>query len=71
MDDLSNVLFIYLLVVLIWLIVAVVALMSIIKRKDMAILLKIFWCAIIVLAPVVGLVIYLVYKYNEEKRVAC
>lgn len=69
MDELSNLLIIYLLIVLIWLVVAVFALISIVKRQDMRMPLKIFWCTVIVIAPIVGLVIYLVYSYSKEKRV--
>jgi hypothetical protein len=69
MDDLSNVLIIYLGVVLIWLVVAIFALMSILKRKDMTMPLKVVWCAVIVFAPLIGLVIYLIYNYNKEKQV--
>lgn len=69
MDDLSNVVIIYLLLVLVWLIVAVFLLISILKRKDMKTPMKIFWCVVIVMAPIVGLVIYLVYNYNRERQV--
>lgn len=69
MDDLSDILLIYLIVVLIWLVVASFTLISIMKRKDMAFILKIFWSAVIVLAPVLGLVAYLVYNYNRENKI--
>jgi hypothetical protein len=68
-DDLSKVLFIYLLVILIWLVVAIFALISIVKRTDITMPMKIFWCIVIVMAPVLGLVIYLVYNHHQEKRV--
>jgi len=69
MDDLSTVLNIYLMVVLVWLIVAAFSLISVIKRKDFKIATKILWCAVIILTPVLGLVIYLVYNYQKEKQV--
>ena len=68
MDDLSGLLQVYLIVVLIWLIVASFTLISIVKRKDIPALNKICWCMLIVLAPVVGLIIYLVYNYNRENK---
>lgn len=40
MDDLPDILFIYLIVVLIWLVVAGFTLISIIKRRDMATFLR-------------------------------
>ena len=68
MDDLSDILVIYLIVVLIWLVVASFTLISIIKKKEMLLPLKIFWCALIIAAPVLGLIIYLIYNYNKENR---
>jgi len=68
MDDLSDILLIYLIVVLIWLVVASFTLISIVKRKDMRLPIKILWCALIIAAPVIGLIIYLVYSYNRDMR---
>lgn len=69
MDDLSGILLIYLIVVLVWLLVASFTLISILKRKDMMLPVKILWSAVVVIVPVVGLIIYLIYNYNKENRV--
>jgi hypothetical protein len=67
MDELSDILFIYLIVVLVWLVIASFTLISIARQPKMNVLLKIFWCAIIITAPVLGLVIYLAYKHNRQE----
>lgn len=68
MDDLSDILLIYLIVVLIWLVVASFTLIGIVKRTDMKLPLKISWCLLIVIAPVLGLIIYLIYNHNRDMR---
>ncbi len=69
MGDLSNMFFIYLIVVFVWLVVASFTLVSIVKKNQMGLPVKVFWFAFIVAAPVLGLMIYLIYHYYMENRV--
>ncbi|EHQ28172.1 PLDc N-terminal domain-containing protein [Mucilaginibacter paludis] len=56
-----------LIILLIWLIVLVFSLVSLSRRRDIFTPVKVFWAAIILFAPVAGLVVYLVY--GPKKRV--
>ena len=57
----------YLAIVIIWLLTFVVVLITLAKRKDMIIPIKIFWGFIIFIAPVIGLIFYLVYGLKGKK----
>lgn len=69
MDELSNALLLYLAVMLIWLIVASFPLVQIIRSPDTSLAARIFWSALVIIAPVIGLVIYLVYRHQRDRRV--
>ena len=52
--------------VLIWLVVLIVSLLKLARRKDLFAPVKYLWAAIIVFAPVAGLIAYLIY--GSKKR---
>lgn len=67
--DISSVLlYTILALVLAWLIILIIAIVTISKRRDMAVAVKIFWAAVIFFAPVVGLVLYFVFGFPTKDR---
>ena len=62
MQSFSSVLFnVFLMVLLVWVVVLTVVLITLSKRKDVALPIKLFWSAVIVFAPFAGLLVYLIY----------
>ncbi|RKR81739.1 phospholipase D-like protein [Mucilaginibacter gracilis] len=58
---------IFFVAVLVWVAVLVIALVSLARRNDIFMPVKIFWSAVIVFAPLAGLLAYLVY--GPKRRV--
>jgi hypothetical protein len=50
----------------IWLVVLIIAVITLSRRRDMATPVKIFWAAIIFFAPVAGLILYLVFGFRKK-----
>ena len=58
----------YLILVGLWLITLIIVLITLFKRKDILLPVKIFWAVIIFIAPVIGLVIYLLKGLPKRKK---
>lgn len=58
----------YLILVGLWLITIIIVLVTLFKRKDTVLPVKIFWTAIIFIAPVIGLIFYLVLGLPKRKK---
>jgi hypothetical protein len=50
----------------IWLIVLVISLLSLWKSRDMLLPFRLFWMAVILFAPVVGLIFYLLFGIKKR-----
>lgn len=53
--------------IVIWLIVFIICLLSVSRRTDIGLPVKLFWAAIIFLAPVIGLVFYIIFGFPKNK----
>jgi len=51
---------------LVWLIVLIIAIVTLSRRQDMATPVKIFWAAVIFFAPVAGLILYFVFGFRKK-----
>ncbi len=58
----------YLILVGLWLITVIIVLVTLFKRNDIIIPVKIFWAAIIFIAPVIGLIFYLILGLPKRKK---
>lgn len=58
----------YLILVAIWLLTLIIVLAILFKRKDTALPEKIFWAFIIFIAPVIGLIFYLILGLKKKKK---
>ncbi len=58
MDFTGAALWTIILLILIWLIVLATSILGLVKRKDISLPVKIFWALVISVAPVIGLIIY-------------
>ena len=58
----------YLILVGLWLITLIIVLVTLFKRKDILLPAKIFWAIIIFIAPVIGLIIYLLTGLPKRKK---
>jgi len=56
----------FFIIIVTWFIVLVISVFTLSRRRDISIPAKIFWSAIIFLAPVVGLIFYLIYGYRKR-----
>jgi hypothetical protein len=67
--DISSVLLnIIVAIALVWLVVLIIAIVTLSRRRDMATPVKIFWAAIIFFAPVAGLILYLVFGFRRKNH---
>ena len=64
----SALLNIFLIAIIIWFIVLIIAIITLTKRKDIVTPAKAFWSAVIFFAPVVGLIFYLMYGFKNKRR---
>ena len=58
----------YLILVGLWLITVIIVLITLFKRNDILVPVKIFWAAIIFIAPVIGLIFYLLFGLSKRKK---
>jgi hypothetical protein len=68
LDILSDVLRGYLVLVIIWLITLIMVLVILLKRKDTDPVHKLFWAVIIFIAPVIGLIFYLIFGLRKRQK---
>ena len=58
----------YLVLVGLWLITIIIVLITLFRRKDILLPVKIFWGFIIFIAPVIGLILYLILGLPKRKK---
>lgn len=58
----------YLILVGLWLITVIIVLVTLFKRQDILLHVKIFWAAIIFIAPLIGLIFYLFFGLPKRKK---
>jgi ABC-type transport system involved in multi-copper enzyme maturation permease subunit len=58
----------YLILLGLWLIAVIIVLITLFKRKDILLPVKLFWAFIILIAPVIGLILYLVVGLPKRKK---
>jgi ABC-type transport system involved in multi-copper enzyme maturation permease subunit len=58
----------YLILAGIWFITIIIVLVTLFKRKDILLPVKVFWAVIIFIAPVIGLILYLVLGLPKRKK---
>ena len=58
----------YLILVGLWLLTIIIVFVTLFKRKDIPMPVKIFWGIIIFVAPVIGLIIYLIIGLQKTKK---
>ena len=58
----------YLIIIAIWIITIIIVLITLFKRNDILFPVKIFWGAIIFIAPLLGLIIYLIAGLPKRKK---
>jgi len=68
MDFTGTALWIILVVCLFWLVILVTSINGLVKRKDISLPLKIFWGVVISLAPVLGLIVYVLIGRNTARQ---
>lgn len=69
LDFISDVIKGYLAVVVIWFITLIIVMITLFKRADIPFAKKIFWGLLIFIAPVLGLILYLIYGLKGSKKV--
>ena len=67
-DLISNLLRGYMALIIIWLVTLIIVLITLLRRKDIILPVKIFWAAVIFFAPVVGLIFYLIFGLKGKKK---
>ena len=58
----------YLILVALWLLTIIIVFVTLFKRKDISMPVKIFWAIIIFVAPVIGLIVYLIVGLQKRKK---
>lgn len=58
----------YLILVGLWLLTIIIVFVTLFKRKDIPLPVKIFWAIIIFIAPVIGLIVYLIVGLQKRKK---
>ena len=58
----------YLILIGLWLIVLIIVLITLFNRKDIPLPVKLFWTIIIFIAPVIGLILYLILGVSNKKK---
>jgi hypothetical protein len=58
----------YLILVGLWVITVAIVLVTLFKRKDIVLPVKLFWGFLILIAPVIGLILYLVVGLPKRKK---
>lgn len=57
----------YLILVTLWLLTIIIVFVTLFKREDIPMSVKIFWAIIIFVAPVIGLIVYLIVGLQKKK----
>lgn len=63
----STLLNIIIILAIVWLLVLIISLLTLSLRKDMLMPVKAFWAAIIIIAPIAGLIVYLIYGTRRNR----
>ena len=58
----------YLIIVALWLLTIIIVFVTLFKRKNILMPVKIFWAIIIFVAPVIGLIVYLIVGLQKRKK---
>jgi hypothetical protein len=58
----------YLVLVIIWLLTVVIILVTLFRRKDILLPVKLFWGVVIFVAPLIGLIFYLIFGLPGKKK---
>ena len=58
----------YLILVALWLLTIIIVFVTLFKRKDILMPVKIVWAIIIFVAPVIGLIVYLIVGLQKRKK---
>ena len=58
----------YLIIVALWLLTIIIVFVTLFKRKDIPMPVKIVWAIIIFVAPVIGLIVYLIVGLQKRKK---
>ena len=58
----------YLVLVLIWLLTLVIILVTLFRRKDILLPVKLFWAVVMFVAPLIGLIFYLIFGLQGRKK---
>jgi hypothetical protein len=58
----------YLALVIIWLVTLLIVLVTLFKRRDILLRVKLFWAVIIFVAPLIGLIFYLIFGLPKRKK---
>lgn len=64
----STLLNIFIALFLLWLVVLIISIYTLFRRRDILLPVKAFWAAVLFLAPVVGLIFYLIYGVRKNTR---
>ena len=67
MDFTGAALWVVLLLVILWLVVLFTSIKGLISRTDILLPVKIFWAILISLAPVIGLILYVIVGRRAKK----
>jgi hypothetical protein len=59
----------YLVLVIIWLVTLIIILVTLFKRTDIGLPVKFFWGIVIFIAPLIGLIFYLIFGLPRRKKV--
>ncbi len=68
MDFTGTALWIILVVCLFWLVILITSINGLVKRKDISLPIKILWGIVISVAPVLGLIIYVLIGRNTARQ---
>jgi len=68
MDFTGTALWIVLILCLFWLVILVTSIIGLVKRKDTSLPVKIFWGVVISVAPVLGLIVYVLIGRNTARQ---
>ena len=58
----------YLALVIIWLVTLLIVLVTLFRRRDILLPVKLFWAVVIFIAPLIGLIFYLIFGLPKRKK---
>jgi hypothetical protein len=68
LDIFSTIISGYLALVIIWLLTLIIVLVTLFRRRDILLPVKLFWAVIIFIAPLIGLIFYLIFGLPKRKK---